>query len=264
MHISPPNNTCKKILINLCFFLSSSLVYTQGLGIAAVPVASAILNIGATNKGVLLPRVSLNSNTDALTIKNPATHLIVYNINESKLSGLTGKGLYRNSNNEASPNWQSVATNEKGITGEPGQPGPKGNTGTKSIIKSGAIAGFLGASIPGNAAGYVFAGQTTSITITAGQKIIVWGEVPIGLATGLPSQKVNLGAGYQLAAGGVIKNMTVNYVTVFVGPERFSQAIAGVISPGAGTWIIGAVIENVGSAPLTNNEYGNLIYMVLD
>jgi hypothetical protein len=258
-----------KLLLNICklmiiLYPCSGLLQGQKLGIGAVPHSSAILEISATHKGILIPRVFLTSGNDALTIKNPATHLLIYNTNDGKLNGLGGKGLYRNINNETSPAWHPIASNEEGETGMEGAPGPPGNTGAINHINTGAMAGYLGSSIPGNAVGYVFAGQTTSITITANQKIIVWGEVPIGLAAGLPAQKVNLGAGYQLSSGGSIKNMTVNYVTVFVGPERFSHAVAGVISPGAGTWIIGAVIENVGSAPLTNNDYGNLVYMVVD
>ncbi len=41
--------------------------------------ASAILDIEASDKGVLLPRVALLSSTDKLTILNPTTGLLVYN-----------------------------------------------------------------------------------------------------------------------------------------------------------------------------------------
>lgn len=40
---------------------------------------TAVLNVTATDKGVLLPRVALTSSTDKITITNPTTGLLVYN-----------------------------------------------------------------------------------------------------------------------------------------------------------------------------------------
>lgn len=56
--------------------------------------SSAILDVTATNKGVLFPKVALKSNTDATTIPNPAKGLLIYNIGTG---GLTTEGyLYWN------------------------------------------------------------------------------------------------------------------------------------------------------------------------
>lgn len=41
--------------------------------------STAILNVVSSNKGVLLPRIELNSATDKVTIPNPTTGLLVYN-----------------------------------------------------------------------------------------------------------------------------------------------------------------------------------------
>ncbi len=65
----------------------------QNVGInttGATPSASAMLDISATNKGVLIPRVHLNSTTDIATIPNPATSLLVYNTNTSMTGGSVG------------------------------------------------------------------------------------------------------------------------------------------------------------------------------
>ena len=43
--------------------------------------ASALLDVQSTNKGFLMPRVALLSNTDVVTIASPATGLQVYNTN---------------------------------------------------------------------------------------------------------------------------------------------------------------------------------------
>lgn len=57
-------------------------VYRPGsvtIGKDDVHTSDAILNIAATDKGVLLPRVALTSPTDKTTIPNPSTGLLVYN-----------------------------------------------------------------------------------------------------------------------------------------------------------------------------------------
>jgi hypothetical protein len=64
-----------------------------GIGTTA-PNNSAKLDISASNKGVLLPRIALASNTDQVTIPSPAVGLIVYN---TGTGGLTTVGyLYWN------------------------------------------------------------------------------------------------------------------------------------------------------------------------
>ncbi|GHT59826.1 hypothetical protein AGMMS50239_07360 [Bacteroidia bacterium] len=60
------------------------------VGIGSAPAnSSAILEINAADKGVLLPRVALTSNTDATTIPNPAQGLLVYNTGTG-VSSVTG------------------------------------------------------------------------------------------------------------------------------------------------------------------------------
>ena len=68
----------------------------QNIGInttGAVPDASALLDIDAApggNKGLLIPRVSLTSTTDVVTIPSPATSLLVYNTNAAMTAGGIG------------------------------------------------------------------------------------------------------------------------------------------------------------------------------
>ncbi len=56
----------------LCLFLTCE-------GSLHAQNTSAILDVEANNKGVLVPRVSLSSTADVLTIVSPATSLLVYN-----------------------------------------------------------------------------------------------------------------------------------------------------------------------------------------
>src|SRR5579859_532434 len=74
----------------------SSNVDAQGVGINPLgnaPNSSAGADVDFTNKGMLIPRVSLSSTTDVSTIPTPATYLSVYNTNASMTNG-NGAGMY--------------------------------------------------------------------------------------------------------------------------------------------------------------------------
>src|SRR4029079_12864748 len=73
--------------------------YSQSVGIGtAAPNASAALDITATNKGLLIPRMNLNSIN---AIINPAKGLFVYDSVANQLMVNIGSDL--------APNWQKVA-----------------------------------------------------------------------------------------------------------------------------------------------------------
>jgi len=75
----------------------------------STPDVSAMLDIVNSSKGLLIPRVSLTSTTDASTIANPATSLLVYNTNAS-ITGeyAAGVGYYYNAGTTGSPNWKRL------------------------------------------------------------------------------------------------------------------------------------------------------------
>ena len=75
------------------------------------PTTSAMLEVKAADKGVLLPRLSLLSTTDAATIVSPATSLLVWNTNNA-LTG--GAGYYFNAGTTGLPNWVKLVTNAPG------------------------------------------------------------------------------------------------------------------------------------------------------
>ncbi|MPS74973.1 MAG: hypothetical protein E2590_17730 [Chryseobacterium sp.] len=79
-----------------------------GIGTSS-PDASAILDVSATNKGILLPRVALTSSTDQTTIISPATGLMVYNTATAGSAPLNvSPGVYVNNGIPASPSWAIV------------------------------------------------------------------------------------------------------------------------------------------------------------
>ncbi|WP_330747396.1 hypothetical protein [Chryseobacterium sp. CP-77] len=77
-----------------------------GVGTNA-PDNSALLDLTATNRGFLLPRVSLTSTTDGTTVPSPANGLIVYNSNTALIP--YGDGLYYNSGTSGAPKWSKLA-----------------------------------------------------------------------------------------------------------------------------------------------------------
>ncbi len=92
----------------LLFVICFSKVHAQNVAINAAgnsADASAILDVSSSNKGLLIPRIFLNSLTDAGAIANPATSLLLYNTNTA-----IGTGFYYNSNTPASPVWTKIGS----------------------------------------------------------------------------------------------------------------------------------------------------------
>ena len=95
----------------LLFFITFS-VYSQ-IGVnTTTPAASSILDVVATNKGVLLPRVELIGTNDTTTIPEPAESLLVYN---TATSGDVTPGFYYFNGSE----WSALSTGASGGS-EPG------------------------------------------------------------------------------------------------------------------------------------------------
>lgn len=71
----------KIVIIVLCLALFKNIL-AQNVGInstGATPHNSAMLDVDASNKGLLIPRVALTGTNDVSTITTPATSLMVYN-----------------------------------------------------------------------------------------------------------------------------------------------------------------------------------------
>jgi hypothetical protein len=86
-------------MIKLTFIFLATFIFigfsikAQNIGInptGATPNSSAMLDVSATDKGMLIPRVSLTSTSDVTTIVNPATSLLVYNTNAGMSNGSVG------------------------------------------------------------------------------------------------------------------------------------------------------------------------------
>jgi hypothetical protein len=121
-----------------------------GIGTAS-PDTSALLDLTSSSKGLLFPRVSLVSLSDASTILLPATSLMVYNTN----AGLTGGvGYYYNSGTTGSPAWTRLSSGGSGsgwgLTGNTGTTAGTNFIGTTDNIdllfkRNNISSGFIGA-----------------------------------------------------------------------------------------------------------------------
>jgi hypothetical protein len=91
------------VFLHLFFIFIAMAGFAQtGIG-TTTPDASAKLEVSATNKGFLPPRVTLTSGTDNSTIPNPATGLLVYNTGNN--AGLVAGYYYWNGSS-----WATIAT----------------------------------------------------------------------------------------------------------------------------------------------------------
>lgn len=74
----------KKIIFVLTLAIQTVFVNAQNVGIGTTtPNQSARLDVTATNKGMLVPRVMLKNSIDVSTIPGPAKSLLVFNLKDS-------------------------------------------------------------------------------------------------------------------------------------------------------------------------------------
>src|SRR5436305_2081662 len=68
------------LMILALFSVKEAIAQNVGVNsTGAAPNTSAMLDVAATDKGLLVPRVTLSSINDVATITTPATSLLVYN-----------------------------------------------------------------------------------------------------------------------------------------------------------------------------------------
>jgi hypothetical protein len=189
-----------KVFLILLSFVISIQVYGQtGIG-TTTPNASAKLEIAATDKGLLIPRLTL---TQRGSINSPANGLLIY-----QTDGVVG--FYVNTGTAASPTWTRInidwvrTGNDIAYTA--------GNVSTTGTLTGGnsstsSLSGF-GANINTQS------GTTYTIDATDNGKVIqttgasaITITIPNGLPTGFNCTIVQMGAG-QVTFSGTILNRT--------------------------------------------------------
>jgi trimeric autotransporter adhesin len=112
----------KPIFSSICFVLLLSSVHSQSVGInsdGSIPHSSAALDIKSSNKGLLVPRLSLSSETDATTISSPQTSLLVFNTNASLPNGI-GFYFWNGSQWSKLPTTNNLSNFSWGLSGNSG------------------------------------------------------------------------------------------------------------------------------------------------
>ena len=100
----------KKLAFSLFFFLSIQLLFAQNISVNAdgsAPDGSAMLDVVATDKGILIPRMT---EVQRLGIATPATSLIVYQTDGDD-------GFYFNAGTPGAPSWVKLLSDSD--LGEP-------------------------------------------------------------------------------------------------------------------------------------------------
>jgi uncharacterized protein (TIGR02145 family) len=101
-----------RVLFFVAAMILGFAIATQAQGVSinttgSLPNSSAMLDVSATNRGLLIPNIALTGTTDATTITTPAVSLLVYNT--ATVSNVT-PGYYYNSGTTGSPVWTRIAT----------------------------------------------------------------------------------------------------------------------------------------------------------
>ena len=173
----------KKLLI-IFFFLSFAYISIAQVGIGTnSPNGSSMLEINATNKGVLIPRVTLTGSTDATTIATPATSLLIYN---TATTSDVVPGYYYNSGTSGSPVWIRLNTSSL-VTGANSGETIRWNSSTSKWQITGTSALALG-----NQAGLTSQGsQAVALGNRAGYNTQGSGAVALGNQAGYNTQGLN-------------------------------------------------------------------------
>jgi hypothetical protein len=110
MYIAASDKSFNMKKVIFLFLLLGFNLSAQGVKISpqpGTPDPSAILETQDTARGVLMPRVNLQSSTDGLTISSPATSLMVFNTG----TVLAPAGFYYNAGTPQAPQWALVLPN---------------------------------------------------------------------------------------------------------------------------------------------------------
>lgn len=259
--------------IFLCFMLHfSTYIHAQNVGInnnGASPISSAMLDVSASNKGMLIPRVALSSTTDVVTIPNPATSLLVYNTNTNIVNG-AGAGYYY---------WNGNAWGKLLNVGNNTSSSPKVNdrlkwNGNEWIsVKNDTIIGRAGIinGIPSTPTGnppWLFLGFDAPVEVTVDGDQIIFASAVASLSHA-SNNNVTISANmcYQSTAPNspILPFFPSSFPDVSILPQPTKTLVPAVgrVKLPAGTYKIGMGVRNKSTTvSLPGNDYINLVVEV--
>lgn len=162
------------------------------------------------------------------------------------------------------PQGPQGATGLQGPSGPQGATGPQGPQGPSGVVSIHSFFGGIG-TIAGGSSAYVFAGGTTTVTITAGQKLIGAATAPLSTSTGTSEGKIGLCFAPSPAGTPVSNFAGGSYTVVEFDTKRNTYSASFSISylP-AGTYIVGFGVQNQGAQALDSNDFVNGWVMVVN
>jgi trimeric autotransporter adhesin len=222
----------KKVVILFAaawLFVGADVAAQQNVGIGTnTPDVSARLDISATNKGLLVPRVNLTSTTDATTITTPATGLLIYNTNAAVTGGT---GFYYNNGSSAAPAWVKLQTGSGGsssgwaLTGNAGTDSTTnfvGTTDAKPLVfaVNNGYAGQLG-----SGGGIALGRGANGFARVSSPGIIAIGDSALYNNTGAEIIAIGNGALYSNTIG--INNVATGTLSMVSNTDGFSNVAYG-------------------------------------
>ena len=140
--MTSPTISLKKTNLTLLILMLFSITTFAQVGVnTTTPDASSILDVTATNKGLLIPRVALTGKNDVTTIAAPTNSLLVYNTATVTGANAIVPGYYYYET--ATTSWLKLATGI-GATGPQGPVGPTGPQGLQGLNGNQGTQGNVG------------------------------------------------------------------------------------------------------------------------
>jgi len=212
------------ISLIVAFFMLLSLkgycqqgVAVNASGTTADP--SAMLDVSSASKGLLIPRVSLNSTTDVTTIPSPAVSLLVYNTNPSMTGGAVGFWYFNGTN------WVQ-AIGPQGIQGPVGATGAQGPQGPQGIQGLQGIQGIQGPVGATGATGPLVSGTSGQTlrhngTTWVANSTLYNDGTNVGIGTTAPTQKLDV-SGNAKVSGYILAGSATNGSTTRYGKQTLT------------------------------------------
>ena len=220
-----------KILFYILILISASATAQTGIG-TTTPDASAKLEVAATNKGILIPRMTSAQRT---AIATPANGLLVYQTDATI-------GFYVNAGTSATPNWIRVNTewtkSGNDISFTTGNVSTTGNlTGGSST--SSKLSGF-GTVVTSKTAGFTLAAADNGTIINMNSSTAVTITIPTGLPDGFNCMVFQSGAGQITFSGSGITLINRSGYTKSIG----QNALITVLHLGSNNVVISGELSN--------------------
>ncbi|MEP7232145.1 MAG: tail fiber domain-containing protein [Ginsengibacter sp.] len=204
----------KKIFALLLYIILVNHAQAQSIAIntdGSQPNASAMLDIKNANKGLLIPRINLVSETDVATIQNPINSLLVFNNNAALPNG---QGFYFWNGNK----WSKLATTNTlsnfswGIAGNSSSDTDFiGTTNNKPLVfkTNNILSGKIDAGLND-----VFFGRAAGKAVTTGTNNSFFGD-QAGFSTTIGNTNTAIGSNALYSGSGTIANVAIGFNSLY-------------------------------------------------